>query len=216
MNDLWGRAALLSCCRRRLCRVRRWLRRLLRRWQTGEAGWALRMSCRCCRRRRWGRRVCCRRLRRRLPSFCPCRGSRWRRSARAELHRLRRHMRPDPRGGQMREIRYTRRMAGYWCRRGRTGGGLRCRGCRRRRLASSRGGRLRSLRCCWRFLRGLRHEVDARCRSECREIWPSRRMRWGRRCGFGLNACRGWRQCRRHDTAGSRRHCAPGGGEWRC
>ena len=198
MDGLWCQAALMSCWRRRLCRVRRWQRPGLCRRQTGEVGPALRMSCRWRRRRRWGRRVCSRRLRRRLPSFCPCRGSRWRRSARVELHRLRRRMRPDPRGGQMREIRYTRRMAGYWCRRGRTGGGLRCRGCRRRRLASSRGGRLRSWRCCWRFLRGLRHEVDARCRSECREIWPGRRTRRSRGYGFGLSGGRGCRQHRRH------------------
>jgi len=189
--DEWPgcRDVLLRWYWRRLCRIRGWHRPGLCRWRTGEVGRALRMSCRW--RRRWGRRVCCLRLRRRLPSFCPCRGSRWRRSARAERHRLRRRMRPDPRGGQVREIRYTRRMARYWCWRGRTGGGLRCRGCRRRRLASSRWGRLRSWRCCWRFLRGLRHEVDARCRSECREVWAGRRTCRSRGYGFGLSGGRG-------------------------
>ena len=216
MDGLWCRDALLSCCRRRLCRVRR---SLPRRWQTGEVGRARRMSCRC-RRRRWPRRVCCRRLRRRLPSLYPCRGSRWRRSARAELHwlrrRLRRRMRPDPRGGQMREIRYTRKMDGYWCWRGRTGGGLRSRSCQRRRLASSCGGLLRSWRCCWRFLRGLRHEVDARRRSECGEIWPGRRTRRSRGYRFGLSGGRGCRQHRRHGATGSGRPYTPRRRRCRC
>ena len=216
--DEWPgcRDVLLRWYWRRLCRIRRWQRPGLCRWQTGEVGRALRIPAAAAG-AVVGAGACvagvsdvgCR-------VSAPSAGAGGGEVPWAELHRLRRRMRPDPRGGQMREIRYTRRMAGYWCRRGRTGGGLRCRGCRRRRLASSRGGRLRSWRCCWRFLRGLRHEVDARCRSECREIWPGRRTRRSRGYGFGLSGGRGYRQHRRHGAAGSGRPYTPRHRRCRC
>jgi hypothetical protein len=200
MNGLRGRDALLRRCRRRLRSVGGRLRSVPCRWQAREVGWTRRMSCRC-RRCRWRRHRRCRHIRRRQPAFGRCRGSGWRSSPRSALRRrrrrLRRRVRPDPLGGQMREIRCTRRMAGRGCRRGHIGGRRRCRGRRRRGLASSPGGRLHASWRRWRFLRAFRCGADARRRSELREIWPGGRRRRGRACGFGLGGCRGWRRCRR-------------------
>jgi len=64
-----------------------------------------------------------------------------RRRLRLVLRRLGCRMRSDPRRGQMREIRRTRRMARHGCRRGRIGGGGRCRFWRCRRRASAVRGR---------------------------------------------------------------------------
>jgi len=115
----------------------------------------------------------------------------------------------------MREIRRARRMTRRRCRRGRIDGRRRCRG-RRRRRTSSPGGRLHTKRCRRRFPRGLRHRVDARCRSELREIWPGGRTRRGWPCGFGLSGGRRRRRYPRCRTAGSVRHRMRGGGRCSC
>jgi hypothetical protein len=193
-------------------RCRSWLG--LRRLMNGlwcRAGRTRRVSCPYWR-RGWRRRMRCRYLRRWLAGFSRCSRSSWQRGARGDLRWMRRCMRPDPRGRQMREIRCTRRMVGRRRRRGHIGCGRRC---RRRRRVSSAGGRLRPGRCRRRFLRGLRYGADARRRSELREIWLGGRTRRGRPCGFGLSGGRGCGLCRRHRTAGCGRHGTQGR-EWTC
>jgi len=203
MNRLRSRTVLPRCCCRCLRRVRDWLRPVSRRWQMGEV-WRTRRMFRRCRRWRWRRRTRCRHLRLRRPIFSRCRRSGRRRYHRGDmpglLHRLLCRIRPDPRGGQMREVRRTRSMAGRRRRRRRVGGRGRCWGCRRRGLASSPGGRLHTSWCRRRFLRGLRYGADARRRSELREIRPDGRTRHGRVCGFGLSGGRRRRAYRRRGT----------------